>query len=144
MRARAEELNISRETIDLISGLTTGHAGKLLSPRQAKCLGMRCLGPALGALALKLAVLPDYEAYVKIQKRLVPRDADRARPGNKNWETHRMNAAKYRLVVRENETCVAYRGMPYKAGSIVSHRGWPELSRMEPVTEAAKTIASYY
>jgi hypothetical protein len=33
MRARANDLNLSREAIDAIAGLQSGYAAKLLSPR---------------------------------------------------------------------------------------------------------------
>jgi predicted phosphoribosyltransferase len=39
LRDRANQLNIARETIDEIAGLTPGHASKLLAPQQIKRFG---------------------------------------------------------------------------------------------------------
>jgi hypothetical protein len=61
MRARAEELSISREQIDELASLTRGHAGKLLAPYPIKAIGRTTLGPMLYALKLKLIVVPDDE-----------------------------------------------------------------------------------
>jgi len=45
LRARAEELALSRTTLDEIAGLTPGHSSKLLAPRPIKFLGRVSLGP---------------------------------------------------------------------------------------------------
>jgi hypothetical protein len=58
-RQRADELAISREGIDLLSGCAPGFAGKVLGHRQAKKLGPSTLKPMLQVLGLKLLVLED-------------------------------------------------------------------------------------
>lgn len=45
LRARTDELNVSRHTIDEISGLPHGYTGKLLGGRQVKHFGAKSLGP---------------------------------------------------------------------------------------------------
>jgi hypothetical protein len=73
LRLRAESLKISRETIDAISGLQPGYAGKLLAPVPIKTLSRVSLGAMLGALGVKLILVPDVEMMAKIEKRLIKR-----------------------------------------------------------------------
>jgi hypothetical protein len=56
---RADELAISREGIDVLSGCAPGLAGKILGHRQVKKLGPTTLKPILQALGLKLLVIED-------------------------------------------------------------------------------------
>jgi hypothetical protein len=59
MRKRAEELNIRREDVDMLGGLTDGHAAKILAAYPIKAIGRTTLGPMLHALKIKLIVVPD-------------------------------------------------------------------------------------
>jgi hypothetical protein len=59
LRTRADELQISREIIDDISGLQPGYSGKILSINQLRRLGPQTLGPLLEVLGLKLIAVPD-------------------------------------------------------------------------------------
>jgi hypothetical protein len=61
LRARAEELRLSRETIDAISGLQSGYSGKLLAPVPIKGLGPATLGPILGAMGVFIVLVEDVE-----------------------------------------------------------------------------------
>jgi hypothetical protein len=74
LRARAEALNISRETIDHITGLQPGMSSKLLSLNQIRRLGLMSLGPMLNALCVKLIAVPDDEAFARNKSRYVKRD----------------------------------------------------------------------
>jgi hypothetical protein len=56
LRARAEELDISREALDIATGLQKGYCAKLLAPIPSKGLGYKSLGRVLGALGLCLVV----------------------------------------------------------------------------------------
>jgi hypothetical protein len=58
-RARAEQLNITRDDIDVLGSLTRGHASKILAAYPQKAIGRTTLGPILHALKLKLIVVPD-------------------------------------------------------------------------------------
>jgi hypothetical protein len=73
LRARAEALNISRETLDAAAGLAAGHASKILAPRPIKRIGGRTLPLLLGALGLRLVLIEDPEALGRIASRLEPR-----------------------------------------------------------------------
>lgn len=75
LRARAEQLGVSRETLDDLAGLTNGHTAKLLSPQPFKVLGPMSMGALLGALGLKLVVIEDAEQIARIKKhtRYAPR-----------------------------------------------------------------------
>jgi hypothetical protein len=71
LRARAEELDVSRETLDAVSGLQAGYSGKLLA--QVKGVGRVSLGPLLGAMGCALVLVEDPEALAKVRPRLTPR-----------------------------------------------------------------------
>jgi hypothetical protein len=74
LRDRADELNVSRTTLDEAAGLTPGHASKLLAPRPLKKLGVVSLGLMLQAMGLKLVVVEDVEALERISAKLIPRE----------------------------------------------------------------------
>lgn len=59
LRARADELSITRHSIDYLSHLPDGYAGKILGLSQIRRLGMMSLGPMCRALAIKLVVIED-------------------------------------------------------------------------------------
>jgi hypothetical protein len=71
LRARAEELNVSRETIDSVSGLQSGYSAKLLC--QIKGVGRTSLGPILGSMGLVLVVMEDPAQLARVRSQLVPR-----------------------------------------------------------------------
>lgn len=56
LRARAEELNISGDTLESASGLPARYSSKLLCPTPVKNLGPSSLGALLSTLHLELAV----------------------------------------------------------------------------------------
>ena len=74
LRDRAEELNVSRTTLDEAAGFTPGHASKLLAPRPLKKLGAVTLGLMLQVMGLKLVVVEDVEALERISAKLIPRE----------------------------------------------------------------------
>jgi hypothetical protein len=59
LRARADELQLSRTQIEELAGLTGGHAAKILAPYPMRAIGRTTLGPMLYALKLKILVVPD-------------------------------------------------------------------------------------
>jgi hypothetical protein len=74
LRGRAEQLGLSRETIDSLAGFTTGHAAKLLAPTPYRRLGQMSLGAMLGALGLRLIVVEEEpETLEKLRARWVKR-----------------------------------------------------------------------
>jgi hypothetical protein len=74
LRQRADDLEISRSTIDHISGLQEGYSAKVLSLTKLRRIGAESLGPLLDALCLKLIAVPDDEAFARNRSRLVKRD----------------------------------------------------------------------
>lgn len=76
LRKRADDLNVSRETIDAVSGLQSGYAAKLLAPVPIRTLSRMSLGAMLGALGLKLLVVEDLDTVRRIERRLVQRKRD--------------------------------------------------------------------
>jgi hypothetical protein len=74
LRMRADQLDISRETIDIVAGLPDRLTSKLLTLSPIKNIGMASLGPLLGALAMKLVAIPDPEALERNRSRYVPRN----------------------------------------------------------------------
>jgi|SRR4029077_9413974 hypothetical protein len=70
LRARAEELAITRLEIDEIAGTPEGWASKVLTLSTMKALGLRSLGPILGALALKIVLVEDGPQRERVSKRV--------------------------------------------------------------------------
>jgi hypothetical protein len=79
MRARANELNVSRATIDDVSGLQSGYAAKLLANPPIKSFGAVSLGPMLGALGVSLVMVEDVEALARVATRLDERNSSQVR-----------------------------------------------------------------
>jgi hypothetical protein len=82
LRARRDELEVTHETIDDVSGVASGYTSKVLGPKtgstHAKRPSQRNLGPVslgllLGALGLALVVVEDPAAMVRVRGRLVKR-----------------------------------------------------------------------
>jgi hypothetical protein len=74
LRARCDELEISRENIDAVAGFPDRYAAKLLSLRHVRRVGLQSLGPLLDVLGLKLVPVIDEAAMRRNQSRLVQRD----------------------------------------------------------------------
>lgn len=79
LRARADQLRVSRETIDAVTGLPEGYCGKALGRRQVKRLGHISLGLMLDVLCVRLIAVPDDEAFARNRLRLVQRDDKNSR-----------------------------------------------------------------
>lgn len=69
LRARADELRISRESIDANAGFQDGYTGKLLAPVPIKGIGQVTLGPLLTVLGLKIVLIEDADALTRYAKR---------------------------------------------------------------------------
>jgi hypothetical protein len=82
-RQRAAELEISRSGIDDLSGLPSGHAGKLLGKKQVKRMGALSLGLMLETLGLKMLIIEDDAATAHTLSRREPVSQNQQRFGNK-------------------------------------------------------------
>jgi hypothetical protein len=80
LRARAAELNLSGESIDVLAGLTARHSQKLLGPHQIRRLGATSMGPFFGALAVRGVLLEDRAALARLRSRITPRNGSYVRP----------------------------------------------------------------
>ena len=76
LRARADELKVTREGLDAVSGLQAGYSAKLLAPVPMRSLGKVSLGPMLQALGLAVVLVEDPEAI----RRFADQHAERQRP----------------------------------------------------------------
>jgi hypothetical protein len=81
LRARAEALDVSNLVLDDITGLASGHTGKLLSLYPKRTLGRVSLGALLAALGVKLVVIEDPEALDRVKGRLTQRAPQGPRRG---------------------------------------------------------------
>jgi hypothetical protein len=69
-RLRADQLQVSRLTLDELAGLPSGYAAKLLALKSRKRIGIESLGALLGALGLKLIAVPiDARQRARLTKR---------------------------------------------------------------------------
>jgi len=81
LHMRADALNITRSSIDHVSGLQGGYNGKCLGKRSVRsAIGRTTFGPLLSSLGLKLLVVED-EAAFKFVKRHEPKKKHHARAG---------------------------------------------------------------
>lgn len=78
IRARAESLKVSRDTLDERTGLQTGYSAKLLGPVPIKNFGATSLGPMLAALGVALVLIEDPETFARITAKMPKRDESRA------------------------------------------------------------------
>lgn len=82
LRARAEELRVSRESLDeIMKTLPDGYASKLLAPVLVKFLGRISLGPMIQALGLAIVLVEDEAAIARISGHIGTRDETQARKG---------------------------------------------------------------
>jgi hypothetical protein len=76
VRDRRDELDLSHETLDLISGLQNGYVSKLLADPPMRGFGEMSLKAVLDALALRLAfavIVEDDEMAKRVRGRWRPR-----------------------------------------------------------------------
>ena len=76
IRARRDELGVTHENLDSISGLASGYVSKLLCDPPMKGLGATSLPALLGALGAALVMVPDTAQI----ERVSPRWQKRKRP----------------------------------------------------------------
>jgi hypothetical protein len=69
LRGRVDELGLTMQTLDDLSGVQQGYCAKILGPAQSKSLGPISLGCLLQALGLSLQVVEDPEAVAMIGHR---------------------------------------------------------------------------
>jgi hypothetical protein len=88
LRRRADELKLSRRTIDDLAGLADGYVEKLLGPRQVKKFSVRSLGAILSALGVKLVLVEDPIARAAIDLNEPKRCEYQVRYATNGAETH--------------------------------------------------------
>jgi hypothetical protein len=74
LRRRADELQISRETINFIAGMPDGYAGKVMGLKKIRRIGLESLAAFLGALSVKLVMVVDEERLAINRHLYTPRD----------------------------------------------------------------------
>jgi hypothetical protein len=62
LRRRVEQLNVSRNCLDAVSGLPAGYTGKLLAPYGRKKIGGMSFGLIVRAAGLKMVLVDDPDA----------------------------------------------------------------------------------
>jgi hypothetical protein len=73
LRATRDELQVTHETIDEITGLPSGYSGKLLAPEPIKNLGWLSFGLVLGAFGKMLLLVDDPAQIERIKHQWTPR-----------------------------------------------------------------------
>lgn len=91
---RAAELGLSHNAVDDLSGLPSGHIGKLAA--HTKNIGFSSLYLVLPVVGFRLALIPDDELAKKYTSRVVPRNAKQSRTG----QLHRPGVHAVDRVVR--------------------------------------------
>ncbi len=80
-KARADEIGLSVNVLDDITGMPTGYTGKLFGPARVKSVGLASFFVYAEALALRVTVEPDLELARRMATRWEKRDELRRRPG---------------------------------------------------------------
>jgi hypothetical protein len=74
LRDCANQLDISRGTIDSIAGIADGLASKILAVGQLKRLGVESLPAVVQALGLRITIEHDDETYERVRHQYIKRD----------------------------------------------------------------------
>ena len=82
LRERADQLQISREAIDDLSGLSDGYSAKLLSIPPVKTIGFMSMSPLFETLGVRLMLVEDTEHTAKTLTRRTPRVEGHVRTGH--------------------------------------------------------------
>jgi hypothetical protein len=77
LREVAVKRKLTRNGLDVIAGLASGHSSKLLAPVPIKRMGPSTLEPMLGALGVKLIVVSDPDALTRFAARVADNAADK-------------------------------------------------------------------
>src|SRR6476646_10708215 len=77
LRARRDQLQLTHERLDDISGLPSGYIGKLLAPVPIKNLGWLSFGLALDALGVALVMVENPDQIKRVENRWIPRERPR-------------------------------------------------------------------
>lgn len=117
LRARADELGMTREQMDDRVGLAAGHSSKLLARVPSKRLGALTFGPVLAAFGLALIVVEDDESLSLIEQRLGASDnATDKKPSRYDWRlkkgtgwARRMNGLRRLKLTPEQRSASAAR-----------------------------------
>jgi hypothetical protein len=118
---RADQLGISCNDIDLIAGLASGHAAKIMGPSQVKKAGAGTLFLLAPALGLRLAFLVDEEATHRYRDRYLKRENSQVR---RSVFTHPPNERVVQRVLRH----------------LAESWNWQDI--LSAVSEARKTLAA--
>lgn len=154
LRSRWQQLSISGESLDEISGLTGRYVSKLLAPRPPKNLGPQSLGPVLGSLAVALVVVEDRSMLARIAKHVgkqtIETDARATMPTRKKqrktnkrrsvWkncpEWGKLMAARRQLLLDPRKRSkLARRAAKCRWAAVAAKRG--HRGRKEPAVDAA-------
>jgi hypothetical protein len=81
LRARRDELQLTHERVDDISGLPSGYFGKLMTDPPIRNLGWLSFGLALDALGVALVMVENPEQIKRVANRWIPRE--RPQPAGK-------------------------------------------------------------
>ncbi|MEK9281184.1 hypothetical protein MTR72_16440 [Bradyrhizobium sp. ISRA442] len=79
LRDRADQLQISREEIDILAGFSDRYSGKLLGTNPCRTLGRMSMGPALEVLGVKLLLIEDSGLTARTVARRKPRQEHQVR-----------------------------------------------------------------
>jgi hypothetical protein len=90
LRDRIVQLGTTFACVDTVAGLCDHYASKVLRPRASKGLGPTSLFCILGALGLKLQLVPDADATAKLKRR-------------SDWRAIKRNGPRYRRHIRRKK-----------------------------------------
>jgi hypothetical protein len=90
-RERLHELNATQEAVDELAGLPLRYTSKIFAPFPIKTVGKVSLGPILGALCCRIALIEDRELLAKFGPRILGTRKNSSpktrttKPAQRNW-----------------------------------------------------------
>lgn len=81
LKARADEIGVTTQFLDYLTGLPQGYVGKVMGPSRVRRIGFDSIFDLAEAVAMRLELVPDLEAAKRMEKRWEARDEQRRRPG---------------------------------------------------------------
>jgi hypothetical protein len=128
-RQRADELGLSRTTIDRLANFTPGLASKFLSPTPIKRIGHEHIGPLCAALAVAWIPVEDAQSRAELNRRI----------GNGSIEKRNGNLAMHAALSVPARSRRFMRRIARKGGKSRAQKLSPER-RSEIARNAAKEL----
>lgn len=138
-RARVAELGISYETLDELAGYTARYSSKVLAEEPQRHLGVMAFDAMLGALALKIAVIPDPDKLEKIKnhRHFVRRKTSKPRDATLAYVAHRVTLPFLRDIGSKGGHARREKLSAHRRKAIARNAGLAKAAKLSPEERSA-------